>query len=304
MISELSVTSLASAMDALVARYKTPAYIQDDPIRIPHRYVGNAQACELVAFVTALFSYGRRERIINGMDAVFRTVGPDPLGFLETFSAKREARHFQGFVHRFNTADDLLFLWERLQWAYGEYGSLEHLFIDSLPAASQESKGAMPAEHLQAGIAGFMERLLGENPPQRYGLKFLLAHPGRGGACKRFNMFLRWMVRQDAQPGERVDFGLWRKALRPRDLRVPLDAHVLNMNRRLGLTTRNDGSWKTAEAITSVFRGWCPDDPVKYDYALFGFSLEQSKIGRNKEEKSAYNEAIRKLALLSARRGR
>jgi uncharacterized protein (TIGR02757 family) len=284
-------------MDFLVTRYKVLSYIEEDPIQIPHRYVANVLACELVAFVTALFSYGRRERIISGMDAVFRAVGPDPVGFVESFSAKRDARLFRGFVHRFNTADDLVFLWERLKWAYGEYGSLEGLFLNSLPAGDLPDNAAMPAERLQAGIAGFTERLLGENPPERYGLKFLLAHPGRGGACKRFNMFLRWMVRQDE--GERVDFGLWRKALRPRDLRVPLDTHVLNMNRRLGLTARKDGSWKTAEAITAVFRGWCPEDPVKYDYALFGFSLERSKADGNADAESRYNEDIRKLALLS-----
>ena len=91
-------------------------------------------------------------------------------------------------------------------------------------------------------------------------------------------MYLRWMVRHDVEESGRVDFGLWQKALHPRDLRVPLDTHVLKMNRSLELTPRNDGSWKTAEAITAVFRQLCREDPIKYDYALFGFSLDKRPI--------------------------
>lgn len=275
----LVTPSRQAALDALVAQYKTPAYIDNDPIQIPYRYVSNPLACEMVAFVTALFSYGRRERIISTMTAVFDTVGADPMGFLEGFSRKRHAALFRRFVHRFNTGEDLIFLWESLQRIYGNYGSLEAAFAASLPIEREQYRDTtLPADLLQAGISRLTELLLGNAPPERNGLKFLLAHPGRGGACKRFNMYLRWMVRHDAEESGRVDFGLWRNALHPRDLRVPLDTHVLKMNRSLGLTPRNDGSWKTVEAITAVFRQLCREDPIKYDYALFGFSLDKRPI--------------------------
>lgn len=259
---------LRPALDALVEQYKTPAYIQDDPIRIPYRFADDPKACELVAFITALFSYGRRDLIIETVSNLIRITENDPVGFLERFHPRRDAKLFQHFVYRFNKGPDLVFLWERLQWAYREYGSLENLFVEA------------SGPNLKSGIAGFTDRLLGERPLSTYGMKFLFAHPDKGGACKRFNMFLRWMVRYDADPESRVDFGLWKQALKPSDLIVPLDTHILNMNRRLGLCRRTDGSWRTAEEITAVFRLLCPEDPVKYDFALFGFSLE----GRSADE--------------------
>ncbi|HEY9688051.1 MAG TPA: TIGR02757 family protein [Coleofasciculaceae cyanobacterium] len=270
---------LAPVMDALVAQYKTPAYILNDPIQIPHRFADDPKACELVAFITALFSYGRRDLIIETVTNLFRITDDDPVGFLESFNPKRDAKLFKHFVYRFNKSADVAYLWERLQWAYQEFDSLEGLFAHS--ARLDESEQS----RLKAGIAGFTDQLLGEKPPQTYGLKFLFAHPDKGGACKRFNMFLRWMVRQDAEPSNstrqdidptgRVDFGLWKNSLKPADLLVPLDTHILKMNRQLNLSARNDNSWKTAEEITDVFRLLCPEDPVKYDYALFGFSLDR-----------------------------
>lgn len=263
---------LAPAMDALVAQYKVPAYVRNDPIQIPYRYLDDPKACELVAFITALFSYGRRDLIIDTISGLFRITEDDPVGFLESFNPKRDAKLFRHFVYRFNKGPDVAFLWERLQWAYREYGSLEALFEISVA----EGERNRPSEsRLKTGIAHFTDHLLGSKEPQSYGLKFLFAHPDKGGACKRFNMFLRWMVREDLEPSGRVDFGLWKRALKPAELLVPLDTHVMKMNRNLGLTGRQDNSWRTAEEITDIFRLLCPDDPVKYDYALFGYSLDK-----------------------------
>jgi uncharacterized protein (TIGR02757 family) len=259
-------------LDALVTQYKTPAYIGNDPIQIPYQYVTNPKACELVAFITSLFSYGKRELIIATMTHLFQLVDQDPLNFLENFNPKKDAKLFQHFVYRFNKGADVVYLWQRLQWAYREFGSLENLFVHNLTdLAKQQDAPSL----LKAGIAHFTDQLLGFEPPRTYGLKFLFAHPAKGGACKRFNMFLRWMVRQDIEPSGKVDFGLWKKALKPSDLLVPLDTHILNMNRKLGLSERTNGSWQTAEEITDIFRLLCPVDPVKYDYALFGFSLDK-----------------------------
>lgn len=280
---------LAPALDALVAQYKVPAYVQSDPIQIPYRYVDNPKACELVAFITALFSYGRRDLIIETINGLFRITEEDPVGFLESFNPKRDAKLFNHFVYRFNKGPDVAFLWERLQWAYREYGSLEALFEVSMAQGNYDSPDTT---RLKAGIAGFTDRLLGNQEAASYGLKFLFAHPDKGGACKRFNMFLRWMVREDLEPSGRVDFGLWKNTLQPADLLIPLDTHVMKMNRNLGLTARQDGSWKTAEAITDVFRQLCPEDPVKYDYALFGFSLDK----RLPEELLTLGTSVEKLS--------
>lgn len=269
--------ALAPAMDALVTQYKVPSYIESDPIQIPYRYVDNPKACELVAFITALFSYGRRDFIIETINGLFQITENDPIGFLESFNRQRDAKLFQHFIYRFNKGPDVAFLWERLQWVYARYGSLEALFQEAVELGLKENqrKAEHPITALKAGIAGTTDVLLNHQEPNSYGLKFLLAHPGKGGACKRFNMFLRWMVRQDEEPGGKVDFGLWKKALQPADLLIPLDTHVMKMNRKLGLSPRQDGSWRTADEITDVFRQLCPQDPVKYDYALFGFSLDK-----------------------------
>jgi uncharacterized protein (TIGR02757 family) len=256
---------LAPCLNALVTQYKVPAYIGSDPIQIPHRFAKDPQACELTAFMTALFSYGRRDSIIETVTNLFRLTDDDPVAFMESFSAKRDAKLFKHFVYRFNKPQDVVFLWQRLQWAYREFGSLENLFLASLKKPGD----------LKSGIAGFTDTLLGDKTPDTYGLKFLFAHPEKGGACKRFNMFLRWMVREDLEPEGRVDFGLWKKTLKPADLLVPLDTHVMKMNGHLRFSARKDGSWQTAEEITQVFRLLCPEDPVKYDYALFGFSMDK-----------------------------
>jgi uncharacterized protein (TIGR02757 family) len=264
--------ALAPRFDQLVAQYKVPAYIQSDPIQIPYRFAQDPKACELVAFITALFSYGRRDLIIETVTNLFRIADNDPVAFLEAFHPQRDAKLFAHFVYRFNKGPDVVFLWQRLQWAYREFGSLEALFMHAM------AQTGGPESRLKAGIAGFTDLLLGQEEPQSYGLKFLFAHPAKGGACKRFNMFLRWMVRQDGEPSGAVDFGLWKAALTPAELLVPLDTHIMNMNRQLRLTHRTDGSWQTAEAVTDVFRLLCPEDPVKYDYALFGFSLDKRPV--------------------------
>lgn len=265
--------ALAPTLNALVSQYKVPAYISSDPIQIPHRFIHNTKACELVAFMTALFSYGRRDTIIETVNGLFQITDNDPVDFMENFNPKKDSKLFQHFIYRFNKGPDVAFLWERLQWVYREYGSLEALFE---AAITQGDYSHPQTTRLKAGIAGFTNGLLGDDTKaQSYGLKFLFAHPDKGGACKRFNMFLRWMVREDKNPAGRVDFGLWKRALQPADLLMPLDTHVMKMNRQLGLTSRQDASWRTAEAITDVFRKLCPEDPVKYDYALFGFSLDK-----------------------------
>ena len=120
---------------------------------------------------------------------------------MESFNPKRDAKLFQHFVYRFNKGPDLVVLWERLQWAYREYGSLENLFI---AATEKHARQNPPGEKLKTGIAEFTNALMGDNELRSYGLKFLFAHPDKGGACKRFNMFLRWMVRQDLDPAGKV----------------------------------------------------------------------------------------------------
>lgn len=274
--------ALKKLFDQWVTEYKTPHYITEDPLQIPYRFAEDPKACELIAFMTALLSYGRRSLIIESVTRLVKIMGNDPIAFLEHFHPLRDAKLFQHFTYRFNTGQDIVFLLTGLQWAYQQFGSLEALFRYGLPQSSAHERA-----DIKAGIANFLDTLVlaGGSKPNTLsgGLKFLLAHPKNGGACKRFNMFLRWMVRHDCAPEPRVDLTLWKSALSPADLIVPLDTHVLKMNEALNLTPLRQGNWKTAESITAVFRQFCPEDPIRYDYALFGFSLaQQSSSTKNR----------------------
>lgn len=263
--------TLKGKLDDLVVKYKTLDYIPKDPISHPYGYLHDAKTCELVAFITSLFSYGRRDVIIPTIANLFWRMDNDPLAFVENFDLKRDAGAFNGFVYRFNKAPDIVFLLQRLKWAYQEFGSLEQLFIES---ANQHQ-----AVTLQRKISAFLDTLTGisaaEEALPSNGLKFLFAHPVNGGPCKRINMFLRWVVRQDLPHEPQVDLGLWKKALKPSELVIPLDTHVGKMNQHFGFTKRLTNTWETAEEITAVFRQFCPEDPIKYDYALMGYSLSK-----------------------------
>ncbi|MEB3288198.1 MAG: TIGR02757 family protein [Vampirovibrionales bacterium] len=273
------LTAQKALFDDLVLRYKTPDYIPTDPISHPHRFINDSPNCELVAFITALFSYGRRDIIIPTVGKLLALMGDNPHGFLQSFDAKKDAKLFAHFIYRFNKPADVVFLLKRLKWAYAEFETLENLF--------SQSARLQKAHLLQDKIAAFLDTLSGvgsQDDLPGYGLKFLFAHPANGGACKRFNMFLRWVVRHDSHPeldllhssklaSPNIDLGLWKKALTPGELLIPLDTHVGKMNQHFGFSKRQDNSWRTAEEITAVFRRFCPEDPVRYDYALMGYSL-------------------------------
>ncbi len=213
--------------------------------------------------MAALFSYGRRDKIIETVEKILAPMDGDPMGFIQNFQVKAEGKHYKSFVYRFNKGRDVVFLLSRLQWAYQEYGTLENLFL--------ENPGP-----LKPKMTHFVDNLLGPNPLDSYGLKFLLPHPGRGGGCKRLQMYLRWMVRQETDSETHpIDLGLWRQGLKPRDLLIPLDTHVMQMNQVFQFSPRQSNTWETAVEITDTLRQLCPEDPVKYDFALMGLSLTE-----------------------------
>jgi uncharacterized protein (TIGR02757 family) len=235
--------------------------------------VADPETAEWVGFLSALFSYGRREKIMENLAWIFQRMEGDPKGFLETFHPKKDRKVFQGFVYRFNREEDLLGLCCRLQKVMQRYGSLEQLYLNASPAISNEDPKAF-----QLKLGAFMDAFIDLEPLPagglNNGLKFLLPHPERKGACKRLNMFLRWVVREDPDPAQQVDLGLWKQqAVLPKDLIIPLDTHVAQMARKLNLTQRQANDWQTAEEITEIFRNFCPEDPTVYDFAMFGFDL-------------------------------
>lgn len=262
-------TLLKPNWDALAEQFNAADFIPHDPISLPHRFLTSPdwRDAECVAFIAALFSYGRRDKILETLHRMITPLEKSPVSALLERSPRELTSQTRGFYYRFNVQSDLVFLLCRLGEVYRSQGSLKALW--------QESYGE--TADLKTAISQFRQAFLYGGhiqPAETYGLKFLFADPLQGSAAKRFNMFLRWVVRHDA-----VDLGLWADIMQPSALIFPLDTHVAAMARKYGITHRQSNDWKTAEEITAYFRRRCPTDPVRYDFALFGLGLEQSALG-------------------------
>lgn len=245
---------LRAYLDAAVDLYNRPAFIQDDPIGIPHRF-SRPQDREIMGFWTAMLAWGQRATIIKSADNLIRLMDGAPYDFILNHSEADRAR-FADFKHRtFQFTDSLYFL-TFFQAYYRAHDSLETAFARHLAADD---------DTVEAALIGF-HRDFFDHPwaPER--TRKHIATPERGASCKRLNMFLRWMVRSDDRG---VDFGLW-KTIRPAQLLIPLDVHVERVARRLGLLERPQCDWKAVLELTEALRAFDTDDPVKYDFALFG----------------------------------
>ncbi len=253
--------------DALAEQFCQAEFIADDPISLPHAFghLPDWRNVECMAFLAALFSYGRRDKIRQTLHQIAAPLGENPVEAVMDFSKKEWQRCFKGFYYRFNTAEDLVFLLTRL----GEIYRSDDTSLKGLWCRTTDQKTSL-AEKIHAFRQAFLTD--GLSPaPETYGMKFLMADPLQNSAAKRFNMFLRWMVRHDA-----VDFGLWADILSPSELIFPLDTHVATIARQYRITRRKSNDWKTAEEITGYFRKRCPSDPVRYDFALFGLGVTKS----------------------------
>ncbi|MEN9798627.1 MAG: hypothetical protein RL653_2323 [Pseudomonadota bacterium] len=235
-----------------------------DPVEFPRRY-RDPRDVEVSALLSACLAYGRVDLFKAQLERLHRALGPSPAGTVRTLDAAGAARLLDGFVYRFNVPADLAVLLLGMGEALRTHGSLEALF-----ARQFEREGALrPALRgfslaLQSVAREPIERELG---PVR-GLHHLLPSADSGGAYKRLNLFLRWMVRGP----DAVDLGTWRVP-GPAALVVPLDTHIARMARQLGLTRRRDLGWRTAEEITDALRAVDPADPTRFDFALCHFSM-------------------------------
>lgn len=244
-------------LDRQILRFNQPEFIDSDPIQIPHRF-SKRQDIEIAGFFAAIFSWGNRKSILNSCRRLMAYMDDAPYDFVENFTAK-DLMPMSEFVHRTFNATDLFYMLRFLKEHYRKFDSLEDAFFSSFNSQSAELK------HLLIGFHRYFFHL--EDYPER--TKKHIATPERNAACKRLNMFLRWMVRTDSQG---VDFGLWKRIL-PSDLMCPLDVHSGNVARKLGLLRRSQNDWKAAEELTANLRYLRPGDPVVYDYALFGLGV-------------------------------
>jgi uncharacterized protein (TIGR02757 family) len=240
-------------------QYNQLNFIENDPISIPHIF-SKKQDIEIMGFWTAILSWGLRKTIIQKSKELIQRMDGVPYEFVMNHTPK-EAEKLVGFKHRtFNDTDALYFLYF-FQNYYRKHQSLELAFVDGQ---------IQPKVDMEICLGSFQKMFFeSEYVPAR--TKKHISSPLTNSACKRLNMFLRWMVRKDAQG---VDFGIWQNIL-PSQLICPCDVHVERVARKLKLITIKGANWKSAQELTANLRLLDASDPVKYDFALFGLGVEK-----------------------------
>jgi uncharacterized protein (TIGR02757 family) len=259
---------LKTVLDALYEKYNRRELIKPDPLQFVYEYSKPADM-ETAGFLAASLAYGRVEQIQTSVRDLLGRMGKSPYEFVLNFKNRDRAK-LVGFKHRFNTGDDIADLLLLLQQAIAKAGSIEKYFLQFYDDAD---------ENIVPALSQFCNSLLNmKSGGLSQGLKFLLAGPNLGGAAKRLNMFLRWMVRRDD-----VDAGLWR-AIDKSKLIMPVDVHIGRLTRILGFHNNKSVTLKTAVEITRRFAEIEPTDPVKYDFSLSRIGIVENCTGKKRDE--------------------
>ena len=255
-------------LERLYEKYNHHSLIKPDPLQFVYKYHRKSDM-EIVALLASALAYGRVSQIKKSLDDLFARIGKSPFEFVQNFNA-RQREKLKSFKHRFTSGDCISDLLELLQDALNRFGSIEELFMQGY---SDSDKNIIPA------LSGFCNLLTAaHNGRTTRNLKYLLADPARGSACKRLNLFLRWMVRDDD-----VDTGLW-KSINKAKLIVPIDVHMGRLCKILGFYDRKGITLSTALEITNNFRQINPADPVKYDFALSRIGIVENCNGHFRPE--------------------
>jgi len=252
---------IKSTLDHYYEAFNRIDFIQDDPITLPHLF-SRKEDIEITGFLVAILSWGQRKTIINNGKKLLEIFDQQPYQFI-TGHNDNDLKKCLGFVHRTFNDTDLLSLITYLKILYVDEDGLEKAFSKHL------KKNDLSVEPALNGFRRDYEK--SSSYVKRTGKH--IAWPGAGSACKRLNMYLRWMVRKDHQG---VDFGIW-NSIRPSQLVCPLDVHVIRQAVELGLLKNPKSDWKTAMELTNQLRIFDIKDPVKYDFALFGMGVNPDR---------------------------
>jgi uncharacterized protein (TIGR02757 family) len=264
---------LKKTLDKFYRDYDFKERIKHDPIEFPNRY-SDPEDVEIAGFIASCFAYGKVGLFKPVIEKILLPGGKHPAQFFKNFSLKRDRKYFSGISYRFNREKDILCLIFMLSQTLSKWESLKNLFdhyySPSLapPGRGRIKEGSDP-EDIGNALSRFVNYFMiidtsavyGRNI-KPHGLMQLFPSPEKGSACKRLNLFLRWMVRD-----KDIDLGIW-DAIPPSKLIIPLDTHIARISRCLGLTKRTSSDWKTAKDITEALRKIDPEDPLKYDFAL------------------------------------
>ncbi len=256
--------NIKAFLDAKVAQYNRPEFIENDPIVIPHMF-SKKQDIEIMGFWAATLAWGQRVTIIKKCKELIALMDGAPYDFIINHE-EPDLKKLLNFKHRtFNDIDTLYFI-SFFRYHYERFDSLEDAFIPRPPNPLKAEQKVEVESALNIFRSNFFSL---QDYPHR--TKKHVSSPSQKSTCKRLNMFLRWMVRQDDNG---VDFGIW-KRIKPADLICPLDLHVDRVSRKLLLITRKQTDWQTALELTAHLKQFDPLDPVKYDFALFGLGIEE-----------------------------
>lgn len=252
---------LYGLLEELYERYNTPDFIEHDPISVPHRYT-QREDIEISGFLSATIAWGNRKAIVRSCGRMMECLDDSPFDFV-TNASEKDMERLRSYVHRTFNGDDLVTFVGLLRGLLAEHGSLGEYF---------QAKWAETGD-MRRVLSVFRADFFAAEHPRR--AEKHLSSIDKGAACKRLNMYFRWMIRRD---GRGVDFGLWDK-IPMSALYLPLDLHSGNTARQLGLLTRKQNDWKAVEEVTAALARFAPDDPVRYDFSLFGVGINHDTLG-------------------------
>jgi uncharacterized protein (TIGR02757 family) len=279
---------LKAALDALYEDYnrqagrlaspegRGAARLQD-PVHIVHRFRSDADR-EIVGFVAAGLAFGRVASVMQSVERVVREMGGDPAAFVRRFDPSKHGAPFASLAHRWTRGADLVALLWILRQMLDRAGTIEAFFLEGYDPAAADLGPALESFSTRA-LDLDLRAAYGRVPP-RPGVAYFFPRPSGGSACKRLNLYARWMVRHDA-----IDVGAWRHVSAAK-LIVPLDVHVIRLGRCLGLTRYASPGWRMAADITASLREMDPTDPVRYDFALCHVGM-QDRCGFRRAVKDA-----------------
>jgi uncharacterized protein (TIGR02757 family) len=242
---------LRARLDALVTTFDIST-IEPDPLQVVHRF-SNPRDQEIAGLIAAAFAYGRASIVVANAGTVLARMKPSPYEYLVKFDRGEAMARFAGFAHRFQKTRELVELLERMAFVIRDHGSIGEAF-----RACYDDRDA----DIGPTLTRFIDLATGHQPPATKSLQYLLSSPAHGSACKRMNLFLRWMVRRTSP-----DLGIW-TFVDPAKLLMPVDTHIHRIATFLGLNTRKSADWKAARQITDALARFDPADPVRYDFAL------------------------------------
>lgn len=259
MVKVYAKSDLYNLFEEKVNLYNQPEFIDSDPIQIPRRFSGK-ENIEISGFLAATIAWGKRSSIIKNAKRLIAGMDNNPYHFIME-TDENEWLHLADFKHRTFNSTDLFFFLKSLQHIYKNRGGLETVFTD----------GFKQEQTIFSAIKYFREVFFEIEFPDR--TRKHVSDVTKNSAAKRINMFLRWMVRND---NKGVDLGIWGK-IPASKLMLPLDVHVGNVSRELGILQRKQNDWKAVEEVTNYLRIFDPNDPAKYDFALFGMGIFEGK---------------------------